>query len=289
MLEPSIAGAVEVARGAGLDARVVRAEIRGARVMVELPSHVAWVALTAEATARLAIERMVLQALAGRLPVSIPSSVVHRDRVCVRTRVSGRSGLQHHRRAVDDHAVGEAWARQFGMLFATVHTALSAEALEALIAAGLPTRPAVDLDDVRRGAAALSSIKAQRLVDSYEPGGDRTFLHGDLGSHNVVVDGQGHIVGLYDFDEACVADRHHEFRWLPSYGEANLAVALAVYQGKTGVAVDIARVRRVHALAALEQYGWGLRAPEEHRRTRRTLAQTRAWAERAVEDVSPDV
>jgi len=143
MLEQSIAGAVEVARGAGLDARVVRAEIRGPRVMVELPSHVAWVALTAEATARLAIERMVLQALAGRLPVLIPSSVVHRDRVCVRTRVSGRSGLEHHLRAVDDQAVGEAWARQFGMLFATVHIALSADALEALIAAGLPKRPAV--------------------------------------------------------------------------------------------------------------------------------------------------
>jgi len=196
--------------------------------------------------------------------------------------VSGRSGLEHHLRAVDDQAVGEAWARQFGMLFATVHTALSADALEALIATGLPKRPAVDLDDVRRGAAALSSIKAQRLVDSYEPDGDRTFLHGDLGSHNVVVDGQGQIVGLYDFDETCVADRHHEFRWLPSYGEANLAVALAVYQAKTGVVVDIARVRRVHALAALEQYGWGLRAPEEHHRTQRTLAQTGVWAERAV-------
>jgi len=189
MLEQSIVGAVEVARGAGLDTRVIGAEIRGARVVVELPSHVAWAALTAEATARLAIERMILQALAGRPPVSIPSSVVHRDRLCVRTRVSGRSGLEHHRRAMDDHAVGEAWARQFGMLFAAVHTALSAEALEALIATGLPTRPAVDLDDARRGAAALSSIEAQRLVDSYEPGEDRTFLHGDLGSHNVVVDG----------------------------------------------------------------------------------------------------
>jgi aminoglycoside phosphotransferase (APT) family kinase protein len=190
---------------------------------------------------------------------------------------------------MDNHAVGAAWARQFGMLFAAVHTALAADAQDTLIAAGLPTRPAVDLDDARRGATALSSIKAQRLVDSYEPGEDRAFLHGDLGSHNVVVDGQGHIVGLYDFDEACVADRHHEFRWLPSYGEANMAVALAIYREKTGIAVDVPHVRRVHALAALEQYGWGLRDPEEHRRTRRTLAQTRAWAECAVDDVSPDV
>src|SRR2546427_4232354 len=132
MLEQSIAGAVEVARGAGLDTRVVSAAIRGSRVMVELPSPVAWVALTAEATARLAIERMVLQALAGRLPVSIPSSIVHRDQVCVRTRLSGRSGLEHHRRAMDDHAVGEAWACELGMLFAAVHTALSANAVEAL-------------------------------------------------------------------------------------------------------------------------------------------------------------
>jgi phosphotransferase family enzyme len=211
MLEASIAGAVDVARGAGIDAAVVRAEIRGARVGVEMPSHVAWVALTAEATARLAIERLVLRALAGRLPVSMPSSVVHRDRVCVRTRLSGRSGLEHHRRAMDDQAVGQAWARQFGTLFAAVHTALSADALAALITAGLPTRPAVDLDDVRRGATALGSIKAQRLVDSYEPGGDRTFLHGDLGSHNVVTDGQGHIVGLYARDR----DRSRARRSLP--------------------------------------------------------------------------
>jgi hypothetical protein len=68
-----------------------------------------------------------------------------------------------------------------------------------------------------------------------------------------------------------------------------MAVALAVYREKTGMAVDMPRVRRVHALAALEQYGWGLRTPEEHRRTRRTLAQTRAWAERAVEDAGPDI
>jgi len=252
---------------------------RGVPLALSLPITMAVMVVLA-----FAIERMVLQALVGRLPVSIPSSVAHRDRVCVRTRLSGRSGLEHHRRAMSDRAVGEAWARQFGMLFAAVHTALAADAQDTLMAAGLPTRPAVDLDDARRGATALSSNKAQRLVDSYEPGEDRAFLHGDLGSHNVVVDGQGHIVGLYDFGDACVADRHHEFRWLPSYGEANLAVALAVYQAKTGVAVDIARVRGVHALAALEQYGWGLRAPEEHHRTQRTLAQTRAWAERAVAD-----
>ncbi len=128
MLEQSIARAVEVARGAGLDTRVIRAEIRGARVVVEMPLHVAWVALTAEATARLAIERMVLQALAGRLPVLIPSSIVHRDQLCVRTRLSGRSGLEHHRRAMDDQAVGEAWARELGMLFAAVQTARSANA-----------------------------------------------------------------------------------------------------------------------------------------------------------------
>ena len=41
--------------------------------------------------------------------------------------------------------------------------------------------------------------------------------------------------------------------------------------------------RRVHALVALEQYGWGLREPGQHHRTGRTLAETRAWALQALE------
>jgi hypothetical protein len=76
------------------------------------------------------------------------------------------------------------------------------------------------------------------------------------------VDGNGRISGLFDFEEACFGDRHHECRWLPSFGEDFMARAFATYQEGTGALVDVERVRRLHALVAMAQVGWGLRAPD---------------------------
>ena len=128
-------------------------------------------------------------------------------------------------------------------------------------------------------AAAIGTIYNQQVVAP----SDRTFLHGDLGSHNLLVDERGRVVGLFDLEEACVGDRHHELRWLPSYGEDFVSRFLARYREGGGALVDERRVRRLHALVALEQYGWGLREPSQHHRTGRTLEQTRGWALRAVE------
>jgi hypothetical protein len=58
--------------------------------------------------------------------------------------------------------------------------------------------------------------------------------------------------------------------------------ALEAYRARVREPVDPRRVMREHALAALEQYGWGLRAPGEHHRTGRTLEQTHAWVLQAV-------
>jgi aminoglycoside phosphotransferase (APT) family kinase protein len=281
-LDAAVARALELARRVGVDTAIERIEKRGARVLVELPAHVVWIALDEPTAARLSTERVVMRTLAGRLPVAIPVPVMDERDACVRTKVIGRPGLAQHRRAMVDAAIATVWGRELGALFAAVHTAVPEEELSALVAAGVPARPLLDLDDVRRAATVLSP-KAVRLAERYEPGGARTFLHGDLGSHNVVVDETGRITGVFDFEEASVGDRHHELRWLPSYGDACLSVALDVYQEKTGVELDPERIGRLHALVALEQYGWGLREPQDHHRTGRTLGQTRSWAERAVE------
>ena len=94
---------------------------------------------------------------------------------------------------------------------------------------------------------------------------------------------EARVLLVEDFEEVCVGDRHHEFRWMPSYGEPFLLRALDVYRERTRATIDVARVRRLHALVALEQFGWGVREPDEHRRTGRTLADTRAWAECALD------
>src|SRR5436305_8257139 len=85
--------AVALARRAGAEARVLRVELRTGRILVELPSDVVWLALDPAGAARLAGERAVLGALAGRLPVAIPAWVDHDEGACRRTRVVGESGL----------------------------------------------------------------------------------------------------------------------------------------------------------------------------------------------------
>lgn len=288
-----ISRAVALAIRAGVDARVVRAEVRDTRVVVEFPAHIAWVALGASASAWLRVEDAVLRALRGRLPVAIPVPILASEDVCLRTRVSGRSGLEFHQSVMKDPALGAAYAVEIGTLCAAIHRALPASEVDALVAAGLPTTPVLDLDDVLRAARTLVDPRAGRalaLVDAHQARSvtptDCTFLHGDLGSHNLVVDDAGRIGGLFDFEEACFGDRHHDFRWLPSFGEDFMARAFAAYQEQTGAIVDVDRVRHLHALVALAQLGWGLRAPDEHHRTGRTVAQTRRWAESAIDAVS---
>ena len=135
-------------------------------------------------------------------------------------------------------------------------------------------------------AIALALIEAHR-AQVVAPA-DRTFLHGDVGSHNLVVDGNGRIAGLFDFEESAAGDRHHEMRWLPSYGDRFVRRVLEAYRARTGAAIDEVRLNRAHALAALAQYGWALRRPDEHHRTGRTPDQTRAWAIEAVTRAAAD-
>jgi aminoglycoside phosphotransferase (APT) family kinase protein len=285
--------AAALAARAGVDARIVRAEARDARVVVEFPAHIVWIAQGAAAAARLRLEDFVLRTLQGRLPVAIPQPLLASEGMNLRTRVSGRSGLEFHRTAMSDPALGAAYAVELGTLAAAIHRALSASECQALAVAGLPSRLAIDLDDVLRAASTLGRARARltfALVAAHEAQAvvpaDSAFLHGDLGSHNLVFDDEGRISGLFDFDEASLGDRHYEFRWLPSFGEDFMARALARYREKTDATIEVERVRRAHALAAMAQLGWGLRAPDQHHRTGRTLAHTRTWAERALDAAS---
>jgi aminoglycoside phosphotransferase (APT) family kinase protein len=45
---------------------------------------------------------------------------------------------------------------------------------------------------------------------------DRALVHGDLGLHNLALDPETDAVnGVFDYDGAAWADRHHDFRYLP--------------------------------------------------------------------------
>src|SRR5437870_4855460 len=61
-----------------------------------------------------------------------------------------------------------------------------------------------------------------------------------------------------------------------------------VCRARTDAVIDEVRLKRAHALAALAQYGWALRRPDEQHRTGRTPDQTRAWAIEAVTRAAAD-
>ena len=197
----------------------------------------------------MAVERLTLHRLAGRLPVAIPVPVLADGPVCLRTKVVGGSGLLHHEYALADRSIGAAYADDHAALCAASHTAFSSNELDALVAAGLPAAAQLDLDDVVRGAEAMPDrARALALVEAHRAQviapADRTFLHGDVGSHNLVVDGNGRISGLFDFEESAAGDRHHEMRWLPSYGDRIVRRVVEVYRARPGVVIDEVRLRR---------------------------------------------
>jgi aminoglycoside phosphotransferase (APT) family kinase protein len=281
--------ALAAVRRIGVLEAPLHVEERNARTVVVFPHYVAWVAHDEVGEGKLALERRVLRLLGSRLPVPLPTPLLDEGPVCLRTKLEGRAGPDHHRRVMADPSLVGPWADELSALAVAVHAAFSSSEQAMLVAGGLPTVPFLDLDDVLRAAEALPSrglafalVKAHRAqVVTHS---DRTFLHGDLGSHNFLVDERGRVVGLFDVEEACVGDRHHDLRWLPSYGNGFLSRFLARYRQGSGALVDERRVRRLHALAALEQYGWGLRAPSQHHRTGRSLVETRAWALQAVDE-----
>ncbi len=283
-VDAAVSLARELAGLAGVPADVGSAEVRGFRVVVDLGPYVAFVAVDAEGARRLRLERQILTTLRLRVPVALPTPLVEHETACLRRKVQGRAGLEHHRVAMSDAAVARSYARELARVMAAFHTAVTPDEVDAWRAAGLPGAPYLDAADIERAAVTLTSPqrdKALTLLERPLAETDRCFLHGDLGSHNLVVDEAGRITGVFDFEEAAIGDRHHDMRWLPSYGPMALAAFAEAY-GALAAPVDLSRVRRFHALAALAQLGWGLREPHLHHRTGRTVEQTRAWAIEAL-------
>src|SRR5436309_14042524 len=117
--------AISVARRAGITGTSLSVEARGARTVVIFATHVAFVAHDDATTRKTAGERLVLNRLAGRLPVAIPLPVLADGPVCLRTKVVGGPGLRHHEYALANGSIADAYAGDYGGLLAALHTAHS--------------------------------------------------------------------------------------------------------------------------------------------------------------------
>src|SRR6185295_250005 len=121
------------------------------------------------------------------------------------------------------------------------------------------------------------------------PDDDRVLVHGDLGLHNLALDPDTDAVaGVFDYGDACLADRHRDFRYLVFDVDVDepLEAALAVYEPATGVRIDRARVLLENAGCALSFLADRRGYPPEARPCGRTLAEDLRWVRGALARVT---
>src|SRR6516162_8424704 len=120
----------------------------------------------------------------------------------------------------------------------------------------------------------------EQVIERYEvvPVGpeDRALIHGDVGLHNLALNPATDAVnGIFDYDSAAWADRHHDFRYLlfDEEREDMLDSALEVYEPATGLQINRDRVRLYNAACAISYLAFRIGTPPDQRSCGRTLSE----------------
>jgi len=284
--------------GIALSPAELRIESREERWLVWLPGErIAWFPANARGRERLAIERKVLRLLAERCTFAAPrilfESAAGFD---VRAMVPGHCDpWPLYERIKTDTALAHQIGNAIGAILAEQHTRVT----EADVAGWLPERvdwpetadwikarlPEV-IDDTALIAAVSRALDACEalLIDP----ADRVLVHGDLGLHNLAIDPATDAVrGIFDYDGAGWADRHHDARYLALAipGEPVLGAALAVYEPAVGCTLDRNRIWLYNAVCAASFLASRVGVPAEQKWCGRTLQEDIGWVRHALEHV----
>jgi hypothetical protein len=268
---------------------------RDERWAVFVPGErVAWFPASELGSRQLAFERQVLRLVGQRCSFQVPRPLwMSHSGIDVRQMVPGRcdpAGL--FRRCQIDATLAQRIGRAIGTMLAQQHTRITADD------AGewLPRRPAwperaewirerlpsvVDDGDLVRSMAEVIDRYEAVTVDA----DDHVMLHGGVGFHNLALDSKTDAVnGLFDYDGAAWADRHHDFRYLLfDVGRDDmLDAALAVYEPGVGRRIDRSRVQLYNAACAISYVAFRSGVPPEQEWCGRTLAGDLAWARDAM-------
>jgi len=103
--------------------------------------------------------------------------------------------------------------------------------------------------------------------------------------HNLAFDPETDTVnGIFDYDGAVWADRHHDFRYLlfDVGREDMLDAALGVYEPATGRTIDRERIRLYNAACAIGYLAFRSGTPPEQKSCGRTLAEDLCWVQTAL-------
>jgi Phosphotransferase enzyme family len=266
--------------------------------VVWLPGErLAWFPASPRGSERLAIERRVLRLLAERCAFAAPRILFgSKAGFDVRAMVPGHCDpWPLYERIRTDMALARQIGRAIGTILVEQHTRI----VQADVAGWLPERVSwpepvelikTRLPEVIDDSALIAAIG--RALDAYEAisidPADRVLVHSDLGLHNLAIDPTTNDVrGVFDYDSACWADRHHDVRYLVLAipGEPVLEAALAVYEPAVGRTLDRNRIQLYNAVCAASFLASRLGVPAEQKCGGRTLAEDLRWVRHALDHV----
>lgn len=302
-LTPETAATLLSAAGVACSSEEVRLISRDERWAVPIGrERIAWFPASELGSRRLAVERRVLSLIAERCSFQTPRLVFVSPRgFDIRQMVPGQCdpwGLYHRCNA--DSQLAQRVGRSIGTILAEQHTTIR----KADVAGWLPlhVRWPQAGDRIREGLPLVLDdggfIRAmEEVIELYEAvpvcADDRVLIHGDVGFHNLALDAQSDTVnGIFDYDDAAWADRHHDFRYLlfdvgRDDGEDMLEAALGVYEPAAGRSVNRSRVRLYNAACAISFLSFRVGTPAEEKSCGRTLAEDIRWVRAALSKLAP--
>ena len=201
-----------------------------------------------------------------------------------------------YRRCVADTGLARQIGRSIGLILAEQHTRIA----EADVAGWLPGRlpwpeaGAAIRERLPRVVDDRGLIRAlNEVIDRYEAvpiaGADRALVHGDLGLHNLALDpGTDAVNGIFDYDGAAWADRHHDFRYLLfDVGRDDmLDAALEVYEPAIGRCFERGLIRLYNGACAIGFLAFRADVPPDQKSFGRTLAEDLRWVRSALARLS---
>jgi aminoglycoside phosphotransferase (APT) family kinase protein len=239
-----------------------RPEFRSWRWLSKLPQgRIAFFVDHPEGVERMGRERALLDLIGQRVSFAVPlvEHVSPDGRLQIRRMVAGVTsfGGRGRERALASSRAGPLFAGELGRALAELHVSVSPAEAEAL---GVPMRDPAPraVKDLRERLSgrlpeqAVNAVLTAWEID-YQPEAAGVLTHGDLWAGNLAIDPDtGGLVGMFDFEDAAIADRHIDFFALHSFGDEFAEQVLDAYAKASGVRPSVRRAALHHLVAAFE-------------------------------------
>jgi aminoglycoside phosphotransferase (APT) family kinase protein len=274
-------------------------ERRGERWLVRLPEQrVAWFAASQMGRDTLVADRSVLRMIETRCDFRAPRILVEHSSgdFDVRAMVPGTSDpVALFNAASGSPTIARQIGTQIGSMVEELHTKIAVADIENLIQRKIQHKPDFPesrawilerlprvIDDrafIAKSDDVLRRCESLRIDDE-----DRVLIHGDLGMHALAYDPDSfRINGLFDFEGAACADRHHDFRYLILGNSTTmLDAALSEYESITHCILNRDRILLYHAACALSYLAFRVGHAPEEESCGRTLEGDLKWSREAV-------